>query len=767
MTMDLAEATGNQKEALEELTFIEALSFNTLCVETESARMKNGWLVVDAMLDCESFNTQHVAGGLMFNAWEGVQFEIPPEYPSKPPKLSVAHLRFTGYENVMHGGGICLFRSPDSEWDPAIGMAGFVRERVWEWFTKASRNEVEQQGGAFHMPVLFDLAPAPGFIVHKALEPDVEGIWLGYTRLKLKARRQIIGVENDVVRVGLIGWREDLDVSYSGEFSGAALLLPERIGFYFPSNLDELFSSLESIGLDRMALIEHLGRAQRSGWRNAPLFFTVGVPMSQEACSAEPRRHYLTTLYIPPELSVLFWKAGGGKKTHAARQEIISQASQHQLGVLYPREDRSQIATRRDSKKPVQWFQGRRVSVWGCGGLGAPAAIQSVRAGLDSIVLRDNGRVTPGVLVRQPYTDPDIDHLKVHALAHRLKEINPDLDVIPIAGDVRSQDFGDGGWTDGADLVINATASTPVRAFMDQCRSKGKVDPVPLATIAIGHHAERGFVRFLPPESDRDNVDLERSVKRKVASDPQLQHFADAFFPVPDSPRHEPFYPEPGCSDSTFVGSSADMSVLSGVMINWVAQEIQKGQGTARGFLCTQQGVLDPDGVACLTVDADNYDTRVDVGTSYEVRCRSGIIEAMRTYIKEAEERNGPKAETGGPLFGDWDEARRIFWIDEADAAPQDSIEVVSGFTCGTEGLEERNSELEKASRGATGFIGTWHTHPTSPPDPSNRDLASLTDFFSRPERLPRRFLMLIVGEAATDPRFRPHVFMKADFVDA
>ena len=764
MTMSLAEATTAQREAFRELISIEAQSDDTFYVETESARIENGWLVVDVMLACESFNSQHEPGGLRFNAWEGVQFKIPPAYPAKPPKLSVSHPRFAGYENVMRGGGICLFRSPDTGWDPAVGMAGFVRERVWEWFLKAARNEVDRQGGIFHVPVHHHLATVPGFIVHKAVEPDIEGTWLGYTRLRSSLRRGISGVENKMIRLDLIGWRDQIDVSYEGEISGAALLLPKRMGFYFPSSLDELFSSLESTGVSRKEVIEHLAGAQRASRRDAPLLFTIGVPISKNAA---PRRHYLTTLYIPPKLGDLFWKAGGGKETHKAKQEVLSQAGDHPLGVLHPREHRPAVATRRDDGKAPQWLLGRRIAVWGCGGLGAPVALQAVRAGVDSIVLRDSGRVTPGVLVRQPYAEHDVDHFKVHALMHKLKEINPEVEVITIEGDVRDQDFGPSGWTDGADLVINATASTPVRSYIDQHRRNDEIESVPLATLAIGNRAERGFVRFLPAESDRDNADLERTVKRKVASEPNLQHFADAFFPFPSSPRHEPFYPEPGCSDSTFIGSAADMSALSGAMFNWIMQEARRDRDVACAFLCSQQSIVETGEIACLTVEADNYDTLIDTRASYDVRLRSGVAEAIHAHIEDAKQRIGAEAETGGPLFGDWDDARRVFWIDVADPAPPDSVEAPGSFTCGTEGLTDRNRKLEDASRGATGFIGTWHTHPTSPPDPSGRDLASMSDFFSRPERLPRRFLMMIVGQAASDPVFSPHVFMEADFVDA
>ena len=63
------------------------------------------------------------------------------------------------------------------------------------------------------------------------------------------------------------------------------------------------------------------------------------------------------------------------------------------------REDRPEIVTRRDNGSPMAWFAGRTVSVWGCGALGGHVAEYIARAGVKKLVLKDNGTVTPGVLV--------------------------------------------------------------------------------------------------------------------------------------------------------------------------------------------------------------------------------------------------------------------------------------------------------------------------------------------------------------------------------
>ena len=83
-------------------------------------------------------------------------------------------------------------------------------------------------------------------------------------------------------------------------------------------------------------------------------------------------------------------------------------------------ENRPEIVTRRDSGTPMGWFKEKRVALWGCGALGSLVAEHLVRAGVKSLILYDNQRVTPGILVRQNYTEADINVAKSVALQKRL-----------------------------------------------------------------------------------------------------------------------------------------------------------------------------------------------------------------------------------------------------------------------------------------------------------------------------------------------------------
>ena len=88
------------------------------------------------------------------------------------------------------------------------------------------------------------------------------------------------------------------------------------------------------------------------------------------------------------------------------------------------------MTTRRDHQRPVNWFEGKTVELWGCGALGSWIAEFLVRAGVATIILRDTGYVTAGLLVRQNFTELDVGRRKVDALADRLRAISDHVTVV-------------------------------------------------------------------------------------------------------------------------------------------------------------------------------------------------------------------------------------------------------------------------------------------------------------------------------------------------
>ena len=52
------------------------------------------------------------------------------------------------------------------------------------------------------------------------------------------------------------------------------------------------------------------------------------------------------------------------------------------------------------------------------------------RAGVAKLILFDNDIVSPGILVRQPYSEADIGKSKSHALRERLAQIDPEVEIV-------------------------------------------------------------------------------------------------------------------------------------------------------------------------------------------------------------------------------------------------------------------------------------------------------------------------------------------------
>ena len=758
----LEDLTPGQRDALADLRLVEAQDGG---LRVDEWRLADTVMVVTVALNCQTLRAERVADGLAIRDREFMEIRVPADYPVAPPGLSVRHERFAEYENVMAGGGICVFRSPDTEWVPSDGMGVFVRDRVWGWLRRAVRDEAERHNGAFHAPVVSDRLLTRDAIRYDALEPETDALWVGYAGVRLDdGRLQYDQSRRGLARWALTRWSERVSMHYSGELWGAGLLLPRRGGFLFPETLGALLHACEASGLAARDAVMHLGRAARCQGAGVPLFVIVGTPLG----SAFPGRHHLTTLVLEGAESRLVWRAGGAVKPDVAIDAVLERADSVPLRAFYGRDARVGHMQRRDRGGPADWFVDKTVAIWGAGALGAPMAEYVVRAGAAHVLLRDYGVVHHGLLVRQPYTVDDEEVLKVDALKHRLTSIRPDVEVTASSTDLRRDLSGLTEWSGTVDLVINATASSPVRAALDRARAGGA--GMPVLTVGVDARAERGFGRLLLSGAPASVEEIDRDAQIEVAGRADLLGYTDAFFPTAESERREPFYPEPGCSDATFVGSAADMASLSGAMLNWGAAALASAVGETPSAVFIAQPH-----VALASGEPPVHRVRTVRRTSLRserggctVRLSDSAVASIQIHIAAAAERNGPRSETGGPLWGAYDDVHRIVWVDEAGPAPPGSTETPARFSCSPEGLQEEAAGRAAATRGAAGFVGTWHTHTASEPVPSATDRASMADVCTRAEPLPHHFLMLIVGTPhAAHPDIRAHVFSRSDYQTA
>ncbi|GAB3890175.1 hypothetical protein GCM10029964_061260 [Kibdelosporangium lantanae] len=227
-------------------------------------------------------------------------------------------------------------------------------------------------------------------------------------------------------------------------FLAPLLVLPQPVGFDFPTDFD---------GLARLLVAQHIAAEQVQRLREA------GRPSSFSPRWTDPPA---------PDAWPLHLMILGSPAPHrtASRASIAHLAvwrmdeghgpEGRKLAWMTVFDQRPQVATRRDATRPVTWLNGKRVVVLGCGGLGAPVAEFCIRAGARKIRLIDNGEVTPGILVRQPYAYAEIGRPKAEVLAQRLRTLVP-LSTTESrrvnAATLEAVDLAD------VDLVIEATAN--------------------------------------------------------------------------------------------------------------------------------------------------------------------------------------------------------------------------------------------------------------------------------------------------------------------
>ena len=741
--------SAGQQLALQQLREIASFGprvFEIVAV-TEPAE-QGGTLRVQVSVDCSGM--PRAAGGLPLRKRERLDLLIPPDSPFRPPAVWATHKRFAGFPHVQWARYLCLYRSTEIEWSASDGMYGAI-ERLDDWLRQGALNQLDPSGEPLHPPAVY--ASSDQLVVPEADTPLVEGSpWFGFALLKRKSE----------TRVHINGWMPIEQDPSEGE-TAAALLLPTPMPFEYPGTVRSLVAELGKHGISQRLLFITLKLAALTTVGDRPLFLVVGAPMRGIAGAAQREQHLAVWCLDPtatkgfrlmvtqyPEIN---------EKVEAIMLEWAETAKVHWCEV---REQRPAVTIRRDHDTPLSWLRGKSVSLWGCGALGSHIGEYLARAGVGKISLQDSSSVSPGVLARQLFDDADVGRPKAIALAERLKRISPDLPVTPQVADLHRTTLTPEAWAGDADIVIDATASRTVALKLESVRGKARL---PVVSMAIGHRAERGLVTIAQPLFGGGPFDVERRTKIEVCNRPRCAAFRDEFWPERDS--RPLFQPEPGCSSPTFIGSAADIAALAGSMLNVAALQLArlKPNDASADFIDLPRGlensrtpsragfIWGPDHVA-----TDPYH-------SYQVRIAPSAIREIRAWISRNARVRGGKIETGGLLFGEFNEPTKIVWVTEVSGPPPDSQASAEGFLCGVAGTKEDNAERKARSKGSVSFIGMWHTHPVSKPIPSGTDLGAMYDLLVAANSGPRHTLMLIVGDLETAPRVGAYVFTRRDFV--
>lgn len=723
--------TPGQKRALGELNRLQVVAPNEFTiVDTPGLVGKN----LVAYISLRLGPMEHKEGGLELREREDFVLVIPPDFPFHIPWIKVEHTRFAGFPHVVWSRQLCLYQSK-IEWNPSDGLYGFF-DRLIIWLRLAAINEMDPAGGPLEPPHhVTDFSQVP-FVIRQNAPVEVGKSWFGLAEL--------VKFSN---RVELVGW-DDLSGEGSKDRDLAhAIFLEKPLPMEFPEKGEDFFRELAKQGIEPKQIIRGLALASLFAKQGDPIHFVLGIPMMRRAPNGSPKHHIAVWT-----TESLFWEILRGTlpkdSDPQSMRDVREEVSEKIFDILKDQtikwcnvlEDREEILIRRDKNSLMEWFAGKKVLILGCGGLGSWAAEIVARARPNSIHLVDNGIVKPGLLARQNYTQEDIGSNKAKKLESRLQSIVvPGVSVQGFDNEAHSFIFEDLARFSKYDVVLDCTASHIFQMKLERdWESLKSINPY-IISLIIDTKAQHGLSIALGQKSLGGIWDSYVRLKYKLCLDGGRADIVSAFYS--EEATSGLFQPEPGCSDPTFSGSTADVLNLISTSLNLAISQIVSCQ-TPIGIAFS---LHKHHSSGRLTVINLPKTEEIKVG-QYRVRVSASLYREAKAWVKQNNRLRTSDHETGGLIWGHWDDAINVIWAFDLSGPPKDSKHDPGHFLCGIDGTIEEHKSRFKQSQGICGFIGHWHTHPDMSSRQSTIDLTSMAQLVSGTGYNQKRVMMLIFG---------------------
>ena len=731
-----------------------------------SSRSDEGTVSLDLSLDTSGIET--VNGGIHVRDRERFKIVVSDRFPHVPPSVTTTHRRWAGTPHVQWGGVLCLYAATSVEWNPSDGMRGLI-ERLVLWLERAAAGTLDAEGQPLHPPVAYPSADAGVLVVRSDVGPlvpwgngrpdDASSLiyaWCIYDGERLDVL-EWLGPKTLLERV-LADEANETGEAGRRHVVAAALFVSDEIAFEYPRKAAELVDGLSELGITRETLLSGVtiaaaanGIVSAGDESQTPVVVLLGTPSRR--VSGSRRLAHLSAWRFNDLGEQITSLLGTTLNLSDALNERARSLANDWLDFAKVRwmtvhEDRPEVTNRRDADTAAAWLRNKRVLVLGCGALGAPIAEQCVRAGVTTLTVADHGVIKPGLLVRQPYHDSDIGRRKAEVLAARLTAIRRDLTVSHIAGNVLDMFMGDVG-APPYDLVIDATANVGVRTAIEASRARDRQGWPPVICGLFSYDASRGVALL----SRTGATGGPHDVLRRVAIDARghaAAQWADIASDIfPDPPRSDRFFPEPGCSEPTFVGGATQTDALASSLFWATLNELSANSGEPMVAIAIRlPGGTSTTGSSRLTWLDDTVVT--DTSGGYEIRMSVRALAEMRAEVRRGARTRGPGHETGGMLLGSFDDGVGCIYVDVATGPSPDSVLSPMYFGHGTDGTQDVVDHHRKRTARRVGFVGMWHTHPGGRAHPSEIDTAGMGWLVS-PDGAGRRALMVILGGAETN----------------
>ena len=734
--------TPGQERAVRELERLNAANPDGFEIQGSPVEV-DGSLIAKISLRLGLMETSE--GGLELREREDFILWIPPDFPFEYPSLTVAHNRFANFPHVVWSKALCLYQSK-IEWNPSDGLYGFF-DRLKLWLGKAAINDMDPIEGPLEPPHhVTDFSQVP-FVIRANAPVQAGKSWLGLAELK-KCKN----------RIELTGWN-DLTGSWPASCVPAlACILPKSLPMEFPKKGEDFFNELVKQGIDRDRILRDMALAALFAPKGEPIHFIIGMPM-RRAADGTPKLHiaiWSTDSEFSESLRNTISEEGDSEKLRSLRKGLADALyalfSVSTIKWCRVMEDRSEIVSRRDKRSPVAWLSGKRILILGCGALGSWVGEIVARACPCEIDLVDNSIVKPGLLARQNYRLEDIGSNKAVALAERLGSIAQGTIIQNFNAEAHRFITEEVDRFGRYDLVLDCTASGIFQMKLERdWGTFGGRTPL-LVSMIIDAKAECCLGVVLRPNSGGGIWNAFVQLKLKLCLSTNRKDIVSAFYS--EQSYKDMFQPEPGCSDPTFSGSTADVTSLSATALNLALSHHPSGNSPV-GFAFSGHG---KNGRGTLDVIKLPEGEMVSAG-GYSIRIAKTVYRDAKAWIRQNNRVRSRQHETGGVLWGLWDDAVRVIWIFDLSGPPPDSLHNPGHFVCGVEGTGEEHQRRFKNSHGACGFIGFWHTHPDMESVQSGTDIRGMAELVAKMGQNQKRALMLIFGRTAGQPTAGIYVY--------
>lgn len=477
-----------------------------------------------------------------------------------PPSAEVDHTRFLGFPHVLQGQRLCIYLDPSREWQPSVGMAGFL-SRLWDWLTDAASGAFDSSTAMYHAVggVLHHADDTPTIVVREPGPLKRQQV----ARLIARSPHRYdltYSTGRDGYRAPVFALASDLPFGAASTFALFLTLLDDPY-------LDRAQGRSPRVSPQSPAFVTLLLASALRNSDGAEQYFVLAVPHP----AGGP--HHLLGGRLPVSTADALRRLAKKYGTAVNLDPAIINAN-IPIEWCNMSDERQEVTTRRDDARPVNGFQGKTVHIWGCGGLGSWLAEFIARAGARTITVCDPGTITGGLLVRQNYTEADIGQTKAEALATRLRAIRDDLSVIVAEGSV--PDPAD---SLSADLIIDATVSLSITSYLDTLA--GEDCTALIAQVATdARTGSLGIASICAPGATCTPSELDDQAGRSVMADSGLELYHRFWG---EAAEGDELVPTRGCSVPTFHGSAADLAAVAATLVNMIGLHLQQTEAPISG----------------------------------------------------------------------------------------------------------------------------------------------------------------------------------------